>query len=166
MPISTFDTCIFISYQPSNLPKGFRLTAIVLQELTAGATDDTEVKYWSKVCRSREKDGTLLVPTGEDWWIAGKVLNSLQRGLRSDHQGKTPKSNASAIQRITRDVLTARTAKRVGALLVTDNTKDFELIQRFCKVKIISGKEVFLNFISIKKLFSRDALDFGVHLPD
>jgi len=143
MPINTFDTCIFIKYQPSDLPKGFRLTAVVLQELTAGAGDDKEVKYWNEVRRARERDETLLVPNGEDWWMAGKVLNSLQRALRGSNQGKIPKSDAVTIQRITRDVLIARTAKRVGALLVTDNTKDFELIRNFCNVKIISGKEFF-----------------------
>jgi hypothetical protein len=55
MPITTFDTCIFITYQPSYLPQGFRLTAVVLQELTAGADDDKEVKYWNDVRRAREK---------------------------------------------------------------------------------------------------------------
>jgi len=143
MPINTFDTCIFIKYQPSDLPEGFRLTAVVLQELTAGADDDKEVKYWNEVRRARERDETLLVPNGEDWWMAGKVLNSLQRALRGGNQGKIPKSDAATIQRITRDVLIARIAKRVGAVLVTDNTKDFELIRNFCNVKIISGKEFF-----------------------
>jgi len=143
MSVITFDTCIFITYQPSYLPKGFRLTAVVLQELTAGANDDKEVKYWNEVRRAREKDGTLLVPNDEDWWQAGKVLNSLQRALRGGNQGKIPKSDPATIQRITRDVLIARTAKRVGAVLVTDNTKDFELIKNFCNVKTISGKEFF-----------------------
>ncbi len=143
MPLITFDTCIFISYQPSNLPQGFRLTAVVLQELIAGANDDKEVKYWNEVRRAREKDGTLLVPNGEDWWFAGKVLNSLQRALRGRNGGKIPKSDALSIQRITRDVLIARTAKRAGVILVTDNTKDFELIKNFCNVKIITGKEFF-----------------------
>jgi predicted nucleic acid-binding protein len=143
MSVITFDTCIFITYQPSYLPKGFRLTAVVLQELTAGANDDKEVKYWNEVRRAREKDGTLLVPNDEDWWLAGKVLNSLQRALRGSNQGKIPKSDPATIQRITRDVLIARTAKRAGAMLVTDNTKDFELIKNFCNVKTISGKDFF-----------------------
>ena len=143
MSITTFDSCIFIVYQPSELPKGFRLTAIVLQELTAGAKEDKEVKNWNNVRRAREKDGTLLVPNGEDWWLAGKVLNSLQRALRGNNKGKIPKSNALTIQRITRDVLIARSAKRAGALLVTDNAKDFELIRHFCNVKTITGKEFF-----------------------
>lgn len=143
MPIITFDTCIFITYQPSYLPKGFRLTAVVLQELTVGANDNTEVKYWNEVRKAREKDETLLVPNGEDWFIAGKVLNSLLRGLKSENAGKTPKLSTDEIQRITRDVLIARTAKRENALLVTDNIADFEKIKKFCNVKTISGKDFF-----------------------
>ena len=143
MPIITFDTCIFISYQPSYLPKGFRMTAVVLQELTVGASDNTEVKYWNEVRKAREKDGTLLVPNGEDWWIAGKVLNSLLRGLKSENAGKTPKLSADEIQRITRDVLIARTVKRENALLITDNTADFNKIKKFCDVKTQSGKDFF-----------------------
>lgn len=143
MPIITFDTCIFISYQPSYLPKGFRMTAVVLQELTVGATDNTEVRYWNEVRKAREKDGTLLVPNGEDWWMAGKVLNSLLRGLKAKNAGKTPKLSADEIQRITRDVLIARTAKRENAMLVTDNIADFKKIKKFCDVKTQSGKDFF-----------------------
>ena len=61
-----------------------------------------------------EKKGTLLVPSGEDWWLAGKVLNSLLRGLKSKAGGKTPRLPADEKQRIIRDVLIARTAKRAG----------------------------------------------------
>lgn len=42
-----------------------------------------------------------------------------------------------------RDVLIARTARRAGAAVVTDNVKDFHRINRFCRVKIISGDEYF-----------------------
>jgi predicted nucleic acid-binding protein len=145
MPLITFDTCIFITWKPTKLPKGFRLSAVVLQELVAGANDNKEVKYWNDVRRAREEEKpktTLLVPTGEDWWFVGKVLNSLQRGLKSKN-GNIPKSNALTIQRITRDVLIARTSKREGATLITDNTKDFDLIKNFCNVKTIEGKDFF-----------------------
>ena len=64
------------------------MTAVVLQELTVGAKDNTEVRYWSEVRKAREKDGTLIVPNGEDWWMAGKVLNSLLRGLKADNVGE------------------------------------------------------------------------------
>ncbi len=143
MAIITFDTCIFISYQPSYLPKGFRMTAVVLQELTVGASDDTEVRFWNEARKAREKDGTLLVPNGEDWWMAGKVLNSLLRGPKSENAGKTAKLSTNEIQRITRDVLIARIAKRPNALLITDNISDFDEIKGFCNVKTQKGEDFF-----------------------
>jgi len=117
------------------------MTAVVLQELTVGANDNTEVKYWNEVRKAREKDGTLIVPNAEDWWMAGKVLNSLLRGLKSENAGKTPKLSADEIQRITRDVLIARTARRENALLITDNIGDFDKIKKFCNVRTQNGKD-------------------------
>lgn len=119
------------------------MTAIVLQELTAGASDDTLIRAWDQVRRAREKDGTLLVPNGEDWWMAGKVLNSLLRGQRHKNKGKTPKISKNEKQQIIRDVLIARTAKRAGAMLVTDNLGDFKKIAKFCDVRLVSGKQYF-----------------------
>jgi predicted nucleic acid-binding protein len=45
--------------------------------------------------------------------------------------------------RITHDVLIARTAKRAGVMVVTDNVRDFEAIQRFCNIRLTSGEEYF-----------------------
>jgi hypothetical protein len=93
--------------------------------------------------RAHEKEGTLLVPNGEDWWLAGKALNSLLRGLKSRSGGRTPRLPSAEIQRIVRDVLIARTARRAGALLVTDNIRDFERIKPFCNVRLRRGSEYF-----------------------
>jgi predicted nucleic acid-binding protein len=90
-----------------------------------------------------KREGTLLVPTGEDWWIAGKVLNSLLRGLKSRAQGRTPKLHPDEISRIVRDVLIARTARNAGVLLVTNNIRHFHQIKPFCDLRIISGTEFF-----------------------
>lgn len=139
----TYDTSIFIAYKPAELPAGFLMSAVVLQELTAGAVDKSDVQRWDASRRAHEKEGTLLVPTGEDWWLAGKVLNSLLRGLKSRQGGLTPKLPAAEKQRIIRDVLIARTARRAGALLVTDNLKDFKLIARFCAVRATAGRQYF-----------------------
>ncbi len=143
MPLLTFDTCIFISKKPSSFPKGFRLTAIVLQELTAGALDDRVVRFWNDIRREREKDGTLLIPNGEDWWRAGKVLNSLLRGQRHNNKGKTPKISVDEKQKIIRDVLIACVSKRSNTAMVTDNVKDFEKIRGYCNVRIIPGSKHF-----------------------
>jgi len=79
----------------------------------------------------------------EDWIESGRVLNSLLRGLKSKHRGRTPKLSHLEKQRITRDVLIARTARRAGADLVTDNIKDFAMIQRFCNVRLMGSQEFF-----------------------
>ncbi len=42
MPKITFDTSIFIAYKPATFPAGFVLSAVVIQELAAGATDKSE----------------------------------------------------------------------------------------------------------------------------
>jgi len=143
MPIITYDTSVFISHKPAEFPAGFVLSAVVLQELTAGAVDKSDIQRWDAARRAHEKEGTLLVPTGEDWWLAGKVLNSLLRGQKSKRGGLTPKLPAVEKQRIIRDVLIARTARRAGALLVTDNVRDFKVISRFCAVRVISGEKFF-----------------------
>lgn len=87
--------------------------------------------------------GAPLVPTGEDWWLGGEVLNSLLRGLKSKSGGRTPRLPATEKQRLVRDVLIARTVRRAGALLVTENLGDFKMISRFCAVRVISGADYF-----------------------
>jgi predicted nucleic acid-binding protein len=143
VPTVTFDTCIFITFKPLDVPKGFRLTAVVLQELTAGADDHAEVKAWNHVRLLAEKDKTLLVPTAEDWWTAGKILNFLQRRMKSPKSGKIPPLPKEQVHRIIRDVLIAVLAKRANAILVTDNLADFALIHRFCTVRLVSGDDFF-----------------------
>ncbi len=42
------------------------MTAVVLEELTAGSSDDGEIRRWGQVRKDREKDGTLFTPSAED----------------------------------------------------------------------------------------------------
>jgi predicted nucleic acid-binding protein len=83
------------------------------------------------------------VPNGEDWWMAGKVLNSLYRGLRSRRDARPAAIPREEQQRLLRDVLIARTAKRVGAMVVTENVADFMKIRRFCDVKVVPAADFF-----------------------
>ncbi|MEN3332758.1 MAG: hypothetical protein V7641_2123 [Blastocatellia bacterium] len=129
-----FDTSVIIAYKPASFPAGFLMPSVVLQELIAGAVDGSEVQKWLAAHRFYEKEKRLLVPTGEDWCEAGRVMNAMLRGLKSKSGGKTPRLQGSEKQGIIRDVLIARTVKRAGALLVTDNIKDFQRIRRFCSV--------------------------------
>jgi predicted nucleic acid-binding protein len=143
VPGIIFDTNIWIAYEPINLPKSLIMPAVVMQELVAGASDAEAVKRYATARKKYEQEGKYLVPSGEDWWQAGKVINSLLRGLKSKAHGKTPKLHPDEKSRIVRDVLIARAAISAGALLVTDNLADFEQIKRFCKVRLQSGQEYF-----------------------
>lgn len=143
MPGETFDTNIYISRKDKDFLQGHYLSVVVLQELVAGAADATEIKELDRVRHVYEKAGRLLVPNADDWWLAGKVINSLQRGLKSTRGGLTPKMGMDEKHRILSDVLIARTARRAGVTVITDNMKDFERIQSFCRVRLISGSDYF-----------------------
>ncbi|HEU0302757.1 MAG TPA: hypothetical protein VFR37_25065 [Longimicrobium sp.] len=134
------DTNVVIRHGMSNIP-GI-VSAVVLQELTAGARDTAEVRRLGSVRADAEDDGVLLTPDGEDWYFAGKVLNSLYRGLRSHRRGPTPAIPREEQQRLMRDVLIARSAKRINVMVATYNAADFEKIRRFCNVRIVNPAEV------------------------
>src|SRR5205085_1429501 len=104
---------VWISRKPDRMPVSLLMSAVVVQEMTAGATDRANLKKWETAWRVFEKEGKLLAPTGEDWYLAGKILNSLLRGLKSQSKGLTPKLHPDDKQRIIRDVLIARTTHRV-----------------------------------------------------
>jgi predicted nucleic acid-binding protein len=57
----TFDTNIFIKYRPAVLPAGFLMSVVVLQELTAGALDKSELQHLDASRRAHENAETLLV---------------------------------------------------------------------------------------------------------
>ena len=101
------------------------------------------IKIFERSRHEYRKLNRLLVPTEEDWWQAGLALNALQRGRRSKKTGKIPKISVAERYRIINDVLIARTAKRAGVMVVTDNVNDFIKIRNFCDVKIISGSKYF-----------------------
>ena len=90
------------------------MSAVVLQELVAGAIDAARIKDLERTRHKFQSANKLLVPNEEDWWQAGLVLNALQRGRRSRKTGRIPKMSAAERYRIINDVLIARTAKRAA----------------------------------------------------
>lgn len=143
MSFYVYDTNIVINYGPPKSLGGYFVSTVVLHELAAGANDESELHLTETTRIEAEKENKLLTPTMMDWWEAGKVLYRLRQGKKSKAKGKTPKMSVEEVQRIMRDVMIAQTVKRAGATLVTDNIKDFELIRRFCNVKVISGTDFF-----------------------
>ena len=137
-----FDTNVIIRHKMSEVP-GF-VSAVVLQELAAGAQDTADLRRLGSMRAAAEDDGVLLTPNGEDWYEAGKVLNALYRGLRSHRAGHTPAIPKDEQHRLLRDVLIARSAKRIAAGVVTYNAADFKKIRNFCNVKVVEPTTLFV----------------------
>ena len=93
-----FDTNIWIGYKPTKLPNNLVMSAVVLLELVAGASDGAVLKGLEASRKQYEKEDKLLIPTGEDWFRAGKILNSFLHNLKAQSGGKTPRRQPNKIQ--------------------------------------------------------------------
>ncbi len=119
------------------------MSAVVIEELTAGAQDGSELKELKAALEKYDEAKHLLVPTGEDWYEAGKVIYAFQQGNKSKKTGDKPPMSPDVRCRMINDVLIARTAKRAGVSVVTYNMRHFERIKRYCAVKVINAAEYF-----------------------
>jgi predicted nucleic acid-binding protein len=137
------DTSTYISRKLSDLPDNFLFSSIVLMELMAGATDETQRKIYERVHRAYAKDNSLIVPDDEDWLTASKVLFSLSQVRRRASGGRAPRQKSGATQRMALDVLVAVSARRWNATIVTENWDDFKAIQHYCKFKLAKGSDFF-----------------------
>jgi predicted nucleic acid-binding protein len=146
MSYFTYDTSVIISRRLLALPKmssNFRLSSVVIMELTASASDDSERKVYEQLFHSYSADSSLIVPNIDDWLLASKVLFWLTQGRRRSRGGKLRRLDPGQSQRMALDVLLAVSARRSNAAVVTENWKDFRLIQRFCDVKVFSAAKFF-----------------------
>ena len=66
------DTNVFIRHGLEGLIERGPLSAVVLQEITAGAHDSNVVRDLSVLGQQLERRGRLLVPNGEDWFYTGR----------------------------------------------------------------------------------------------
>ncbi len=112
------------------------MSAVVIQELAAGALDSARLRELERIRRSYERDERLLIPSGEDWYLAGKVLNSLYRGSGASRRGSKVRIRKEDQQRIIRDVLIARSARRLKVKVITSNIRDFDMIRPYCSVSV------------------------------
>jgi predicted nucleic acid-binding protein len=135
------DTNVLVRHGLTEIGERGWLSAVVLQEITSGAREGREVRELGVLAQTTQKEGRLLVPTGDDWFYTGKVLNSLLRGVRSARGPRSHAIDKGEQQRLVRDVLIARSAKRVNAAVVTYNAGDFEKIRRFCNVRLMPPEE-------------------------
>jgi len=125
------------------MPGSFLLSAIVLTELSAGASDDSERKLYERLFRAYQKEGRLIVPNDEDWLLTSKILFLLTNSRRRSGHGKLKRLPPGASQRLALDVLIAVSARRCKAQVVTENWADFKAIQRYCNTTIVKAAQFF-----------------------
>ena len=104
------------------------LSAVVLAELYAGATDVRVKRLLAKLERDFDKTGRLLQPALGDWSICGQTLLSI---------GKKHGFEMIRRSRIMNDCLIALTARRLGLRVLTVNAKDFRMIAEFRQFDLI-----------------------------
>jgi predicted nucleic acid-binding protein len=100
-----------------------RMSSVVLAELWRGAQTPSDRKFLSALARNH----SVLTPTEKNWMESGEILAK----IRAD-QGFEPHK----LRDLHFDVLIALTARSHGARLVTTNRADFELINRYRRIKL------------------------------
>ncbi len=103
------------------------MSAVVMEELYAGALDVSSSKLLDKMHDTFSSMGRLIVPDALDWQKTGKVVAQL---------GKKYGFEKLFLSRITNDILIAATARKIGAVVVTHNQKDFLKIQEYIDFEI------------------------------
>ena len=146
MPYFTYDTSVLISRKQTDfreMPQNFRMSAVVLTELIAGAEDESRRKFYERAFKQYRADNSLIVPNDEDWLLATRILSLLTHARKRSQKGKLQRLPPGASQRLALDVLIAVSARRWKAQVVTENWTDFKAIQRYCNTTIIKAANFF-----------------------
>ena len=126
-----FDTSIFIDHlrtgrhqQRIAATTGLvRNSAVVLAELSWGATQPSEKEFVERLARNHP----VLTPTENNWLESGRLLSK----IRADKGFQAEK-----LRDLHFDLLIALTARSVGARLVTSDRADFELIASYRRLQL------------------------------
>ncbi len=124
--IIIFDTSIFIEHLRTNkyidhfqnVTGLVRNSAVVISELLRGATRRAELDF----VLTLTKNHPILTPTERNWIESGEILSRIYKD-----RGFSPEK----LRDLHFDVLIALTARNHGAILITSNKTDFELIKTY-----------------------------------
>lgn len=105
------------------------LSAVVVQELRAGATPAQADGLQTHVFTPFEQRARLLTPSYAAWKQAGAILSRLIHAER-------PQPRAVA-RGFVNDVLLAVTCREAGVTLVTENVRDFGRIARVLRFEFV-----------------------------
>jgi predicted nucleic acid-binding protein len=126
-----FDTSIFVDHLRTGRHQQriaaiaglIRNSAVVLAELTRGATKPAEREFVERLARNHP----IWTPTEDNWLESGRLLSKIHAD-----KGFGPEKLCD----LHFDLLIALTARSAGARLVTSNRADFELIANYRKLQL------------------------------
>ena len=104
------------------------MSAVVLEELYAGAYDNRTKKLLDKLYKTFTKVGRFVVPEGSDWQKTGKIIAKL---------GEKYGFETRYLSKLQNDILISLSARRIGAFIVTQNAKDFLRLKEFVNFKVL-----------------------------
>jgi len=138
MEYPLLDTSVFSTYkkQIDENFDSFHFSVVVFYELMASMIDESTMQkyeYWLKVL---DKADRLLIPNRTDWIISAKAVRRL-RHLTLIDKNLSP----TALQN---DALIARSSFMHKCFVVTDNIRDYALLQKvMSKLEVIPAAEFF-----------------------
>ena len=108
------------------------LSAVVIMELAAGAFSVRDRRLVREISSAFGRVGRVVAPAVSMYQEAGEVLRRLQESL-----GYT----LASAHGLANDVLIALSARSIGALVITQNDRDFVAIQKIrpFKLSIVGG---------------------------
>jgi predicted nucleic acid-binding protein len=107
------------------------LSSVVRAELLQGAKGDLGRARVTRATRQIERAGRVVAPSHEEWVRAGTV------------QGRIWDKHASLRnKKMLHDILIVCTARRVGAVIVTDNTADFNTVRAYLPHRAVAMDEL------------------------
>jgi predicted nucleic acid-binding protein len=132
------DSSVFSPYREKieNLIDSTKLSLVVIYELTATNIDDSTAQKFERWRISAQKSSRLITPTQTDWLITAKSVRRLRK-LKSIDKNMS----ATVLQN---DALIARSAYTHDCFVVTENVKDFSLLQKVMpKLEVIPAADFF-----------------------
>lgn len=103
------------------------LSSVVLMEIKAGAHSKEALKAVNELVAFFKKVDRIVLPSTRDYEQAGEIISKLQ-----SIKGYEIRKSAS----ITNDALIAASARSIGAVIFTQNKKDFEAIKDVFDFKV------------------------------
>jgi hypothetical protein len=108
------------------------MSAVVMEELYAGAFDRTTQRLLDRVYRTFNKLGRMVTPDAGDWQRAGRIIASLGQKYGFEER---------YLSRVLNDTLIALSSRKIGATLFTKNRKDYLRIKEFVDFAIAPWRE-------------------------